>query len=220
LLVIGVVSGVAGGIGVRVNRIVLALATVAVAGLMAACSTGVDLASNASPASTSASPTTTTTTTTTTTVAPTTTTATTTPPPTTTTTRVKPTTTTKPKPVGKAPGTPCQATMAACVDKSTGQAWLIIDGKVVYGPVPMMPGKASEPTPVGYFHVEWKDKHHKSSEFNDAPMENSVFFAPGGIAFHEGSLTRPSAGCVHLTLAASAKFYAMLDVGDPVQVVA
>ncbi|EWM14023.1 secreted protein [Kutzneria sp. 744] len=208
----------AGENSVRVNKIVLALAAVGAAGLMTACSTGVDLASNASPVSTSASATTTTTTTTTTTVAPTTTT---TPPPTTTTTTtVKPTTTTKPKPVGKAPGTPCQATMAACVSKSTGQAWLIYNGVVTYGPVPMMPGKASEPTPVGFFHVEWKDKHHKSSEFNDAPMENSVFFAAGGIAFHEGSLTRPSAGCVHLTLAASAKFYANLDVGDPVQVVA
>lgn len=207
----------AGENSVRVNKIVLALAAVGAAGLMTACSTGVDLASNASPVSTSAGATTTTTTTTTTTVAPTTTT---TPPPTTTTTTVKPTTTTKPKPVGKAPGTPCQATMAACVSKSTGQAWLIYNGVVTYGPVPMMPGKASEPTPVGFFHVEWKDKHHKSSEFNDAPMENSVFFAAGGIAFHEGSLTRPSAGCVHLTLAASAKFYATLDVGDPVQVVA
>jgi len=201
---------------VRVNKIVLALAAVGAVGLMTACSTGVDLASNASPVSTSASATTTTTTTTTTTVPPTTTT---TPPPPTTTT-VKPTTTTKPKPVGKAPGTPCLATMAACVSKSSGQAWLITNGVVSYGPVPMMPGKASEPTPNGFFHVEWKDKHHKSSEFNNAPMENSVFFAAGGIAFHEGSLSRASAGCVHLSLTASAKFYAMLDVGDPVEVVA
>ncbi len=204
--------------GVGMNKIVLALAAVGVTTLLTACSTGVDLASDASPASTSASASTTTTTTTTTTVAPTTTT--TTAPPTTTTTTVKPTTTTKPKPVGKAPGTPCLATMAACVSKSSGQAWLIIDGKVSYGPVPMMPGKTSEPTPNGFFHVEWKDKHHKSSEFNNAPMENSVFFAAGGIAFHEGSLSRPSAGCVHLSLTASAKFYAMLDVGDPVEVVA
>lgn len=198
----------------RVNKIALAVAAVAAATLMTACSTGVDLASNASPVSTSASATTTTTTTT---VAPTTTT---TPPPTTTTTTVKPTTTTKPTPVGNAPGTPCKATMAACVDKRSGQAWLIYNGKVSYGPVPMMPGKASEPTPNGFFHVQWKDKHHKSSEFNNAPMENSVFFADGGIAFHEGSLSRPSAGCVHLSLAASAKFYAELEVGDPVEVVA
>lgn len=204
----------------RVNKIVLALVAVGATALLTACSTGVDLASNASPASTSASATsTTTTTTTTTTVAPTTTT-TTTPPPTTTTTTVKPTTTTKVTPVGNAPGTPCKATMAACVDKRTGQAWLIINGKVSYGPVPMMPGKASEPTPNGFFHVEWKDKHHKSSEFNNAPMENSVFFAPGGVAFHEGSLSRPSAGCVHLSTTASAKFYAVLEVGDPVEVVA
>jgi lipoprotein-anchoring transpeptidase ErfK/SrfK len=201
---------------VRVNKIVLALA-VGAATLATACSTGVNLASNASPASTSASATSTTKTTT---VAPTTTT---TPPPTTTTTTPPPpppTTTTKPPLTGNAPGTPCRATMAACVDKSTGQAWLIYNGKVTYGPVPMMPGKASEPTPTGFFHVQWKDKHHKSSEFNDAPMENSVFFADGGIAFHEGSLSRPSAGCVHLSMAASAEFYSQLDVGDPVQVVA
>jgi lipoprotein-anchoring transpeptidase ErfK/SrfK len=30
-------------------------------------------------------------------------------------------------------------------------------------------------------------------------MPWAVFFAPGGIAFHGGSLTTPSHGCVHLT---------------------
>lgn len=30
------------------------------------------------------------------------------------------------------------------------------------------------------------------------PMPYSVFFAPGGIAFHEGSLTEDSHGCVRL----------------------
>uniref|UniRef100_UPI00117836A5 L,D-transpeptidase n=1 Tax=Amycolatopsis kentuckyensis TaxID=218823 RepID=UPI00117836A5 len=50
-------------------------------------------------------------------------------------------------------------------------------------------------------------------------MPNSVFFAPGGIAFHEGSLSRYSAGCVHLSNAASLKFFTALEKGDEVQVV-
>ena len=201
----------------RMNRIVVAL-VVGSAALVSACSSGVNLASDASRATpsstvsrTPAPPPTTTS------VAPTTTT--TPPPPPPTTTRPTPTTT-KPALTGLASGTPCRAVEAACVDKSTGQAWLISGGRVVYGPVPMMPGKPSEPTPVGFFHVQWKDKHHKSSEFNNAPMENSVFFADGGVAFHEGSLSRPSAGCVHLSYTASERFFDTLAVGDPVEVVA
>ena len=37
-------------------------------------------------------------------------------------------------------------------------------------------------------------------------MPWAVFFAPGGIAFHGGSLTTPSHGCVHLT-DANAHYY-------------
>ncbi|AHH94263.1 hypothetical protein BC739_007163 [Kutzneria viridogrisea] len=202
----------------RVNKIVLA--AVAALATLTACSSQVSLASNASPASATTTASSTAPTTTTTTVAPTTTTTTTkvtttTPPP-----PPPTTTTTKPRPVGNAPGTPCKATVAACVSKSQGKAWLIYNGQVLYGPVPMMPGKASAPTPVGMFQVLWKVQHDKSKEFNNAPMENSVYFTSGGVAFHEGSLSVPSAGCVHLTMAASAKFFANLDQGDPVQVVA
>ncbi len=63
----------------------------------------------------------------------------------------------------------------------------------------------------------WKDKDHKSSIFNDAPMPNSVFF-DGGNAFHEGSLYVPSHGCIHLSWAASEYFYSTLDYGDTVVV--
>ena len=118
-----------------------------------------------------------------------------------------------------AAGVPCTITAKACVSLSGKQAWLLDEGKIVYGPVKMLPGKKDGPTPVGKWRVEYKEKMHHSTEFDGAPMPNSVFFAPGGIAFHEGSLSRYSAGCVHLSPSASLKFFNSLDKGDEVQVV-
>jgi hypothetical protein len=46
----------------------------------------------------------------------------------------------------------------------------------------------------------------------------AVFFAEGGIAFHEGSLDRPSAGCVRLGHADAVEFYNVLQLDDRVQV--
>ncbi|WP_308190372.1 L,D-transpeptidase [Amycolatopsis sp. GM8] len=99
-------------------------------------------------------------------------------------------------------------------------AWLLRDGAVTDGPVRIEPGGPEMPTPVGLFHVEWKDREHYSSEYNDDPMPNSVFFAAGGIAFHAGSLEKSSHGCVHLSDADSARFFDALGVGARVQVVA
>jgi hypothetical protein len=132
-----------------------------------------------------------------------------TPPPT-----IPPTPTTTQPPVA-----PCTDAVA-CVSLSTKQAWLVRNGQVVYGPVTVMPGKADGPTPVGRFRVQWKDQEHYSSEFDNAPMPNSVFFAAGGVAFHAGSLETASHGCVHLSDADSLKFFNELAVGDRVQVLA
>ena len=115
-------------------------------------------------------------------------------------------------------GSPCSAAAVACVDLSSQQAWLMRGGTVTYGPVPVATGKASAPTAPGTFHVTWKDLHHRSSEFHNAPMPYSVFFN-GGDAFHEGSVTVRSNGCVHLTQPAAQTFYNTLHVGDEVQVV-
>jgi lipoprotein-anchoring transpeptidase ErfK/SrfK len=92
------------------------------------------------------------------------------------------------------------------------------DGYVVYGPVPVATGKASAPTNAGTFQVFWKDLHHRSSVFHNAPMPYSVFFN-GGDAFHEDSVQVRSNGCVHLTHSAAQSFYNTLRVGDVVQVV-
>lgn len=113
---------------------------------------------------------------------------------------------------------PCSAAARACVDLSAQQAWLMRNGDVIYGPVPVATGKASAPTDPGTFRVFWKDLHHRSSEFHNAPMPYSAFFN-GDEAFHEGSLTVRSHGCVRLTRRAAQTFCKTLHVGDVVQVV-
>lgn len=203
----------------RVKKIWVALTSVAAAVALAGCSSGAKtaavqpVAAESTPSSTSS-------------VAPTTTTTTTTPPSTTssapkTTTTTKKTTTTPKKTTTKPaakPSVPCTITEGACVDISAKKAWLLSGGKVVYGPVSITTGRKGYPTPTGTFHVLYKEKMHYSKEFDDAEMPNSVFFYPGD-AFHTGSLSTPSHGCVHLSSSASLRFFNTLGVGDPVQVV-
>jgi lipoprotein-anchoring transpeptidase ErfK/SrfK len=156
---------------------------------------------------------------------PTTTSSSTTPPSTstsTTTTKTTPkttpkTTTPKPKPQ-QSTEAPCSTAAKACIKLSTNQTWLMDDGKVTYGPVPITHGRPGHLTPPGTFRVQFKDKNHKSHEFNDAPMPYSVFFN-GGIAFHQGSLTVKSHGCIHLSMGAAQKYFGSLAVGDIVEVV-
>jgi hypothetical protein len=119
---------------------------------------------------------------------------------------------------GLVEGTPCTSHTRACVDLAGRQAWLFEGGAVVFGPTPISAGSAGRETPTGDFRVEWKNKDHRSAEFDGAPMPFAVFFAEGGIAFHEGDLGSPSAGCVRLNHEAASRFYDVLQVGDRVQV--
>lgn len=121
------------------------------------------------------------------------------------------------EPAGVA-GTPCSAAARACVDLAANQAWLIKDGAVERGPVSISHGGPGQDTPRGDFSVQRKDKDHKSAEFDNAPMPWAVFFAPGGIAFHEGRTDTPSAGCVRMSTGDAQAFFYSLQVGDPVQV--
>lgn len=115
------------------------------------------------------------------------------------------------------PGTPCLDTARACIDLSGAQAWLIDDGAVSYGPVPITSGRKGFRTPPGTFSVDFHSRNHVSSIY-DAPMPYSVFFN-GGIAFHQGSLSELSHGCIHLSRSAAREFFGSLDRGDTVQVV-
>jgi len=110
---------------------------------------------------------------------------------------------------------PCPAAASACIDLANEQAWLQSGGQITYGPVPITSGAAGSRTRTGMFSVFWRDKNHKSSLFNNAPMPNSVFF-DGDIAFHQGSLYDQSNGCIHLSWDASETFFNTLSVGDNV----
>lgn len=121
-------------------------------------------------------------------------------------------------PAATTPGTPCAVTAKACMDLSSRQAWLTDGaGHVTAGPFAARGGKSGASTPTGTFTVQKKVKNYWSKAF-DAPMPNSVFFKPG-YAFHAGSPSVASNGCVHLTRAASQQFFDTLAPGDQVQIV-
>ncbi len=115
----------------------------------------------------------------------------------------------------------CPAAAVACVDLARHITWLQADGKVNFGPVRMEPGKpGSGPhaTPTGTFQVQWKAGPNLVSNIYNEPMPWAVFFAPGGVAFHGGSLTQWSHGCVHLTLADAHYYNEHLPIGAEVVV--
>lgn len=114
--------------------------------------------------------------------------------------------------------TPCTATAKACVDVDGRTAWLMDGhGAIVRGPVSVQTGDDEDPTPRGTFHVQWKAEQYTSREYL-TQMPYSVFFADGGVAFHEGRQDTPSAGCVKLDEADAKAWFAYLQVGDEVQV--
>jgi lipoprotein-anchoring transpeptidase ErfK/SrfK len=199
----------------------LVVGVVAVGAVLAACAQAAPVRneSAARPAASTTAPASTTTTTPPITTTTTTTTTSTTPPPpppppppkTTSTPKPKP----KPAPTG---GTPCTIATGACVDLSANRSWLLEGGRVIYGPVPITHGRPGWRTPTGLYRVQWKDIDHKSALFDNAPMPYSVFFN-GGIAFHAGSLSQQSHGCIHLSTTAAKMYYNKLQVGEAVQVV-
>jgi lipoprotein-anchoring transpeptidase ErfK/SrfK len=115
----------------------------------------------------------------------------------------------------------CPAAAVACVDLARHITWLQSDGKVSFGPVQMEPGKpGSGPhaTPTGTFQVQWKAGPGFVSDIYNEPMPWATFFAPGGVAFHGGSLTHWSHGCVHLTVANAYYYHQHLPIGAEVVV--
>jgi len=125
----------------------------------------------------------------------------------------------KPAPPGPAlvAGTPCTVTARACVALDERLAWLIDGGNVVRGPVTIQHGDAEDPTPLGTFKVQWKAEQYTSREYL-TQMPYSVFFADGGIAFHQGTQDTPSAGCVKLEREDASAFFYFLQKGDEVQI--
>lgn len=127
--------------------------------------------------------------------------------------------------LGTVPGAPdavgdpappqCAPAARACVDVDGKRAWMVDDGVVTYGPVPVTTGKPGYETARGTHQIlrHVRDDH---SRIFDTPMPYSTYFTVGGMAFHEGRLDEPSHGCVHLGRQAAAHFFEQLRVGDEI----
>ena len=79
-------------------------------------------------------------------------------------------------------------------------------------------GRKGHETPTGVFTVLQKDKHHRSSTYNNAPMPNMNRLTWSGIALHAGKLPGypASHGCVRLPFKFSQKLFTVTHVGTPV----
>ncbi len=79
-------------------------------------------------------------------------------------------------------------------------------------------GKPGHETPTGVFVVLQKDRDHRSSTYNNAPMPNMNRLTWRGIALHAGNLPGypASHGCVRLPLDFSANLFEITHLGTPV----
>jgi hypothetical protein len=79
-------------------------------------------------------------------------------------------------------------------------------------------GKPGHDTPTGVFTILQKDKDHRSSTYNNAPMPNMNRLTWDGVALHAGKLPGypASHGCVRLPLAFSERLFGITHVGTPV----
>lgn len=79
-------------------------------------------------------------------------------------------------------------------------------------------GKKGHRTPTGVFTILQKDKHHRSSTYNNAPMPNMNRLTWKGIALHAGKLPGypASHGCVRLPMEFSEKLFGITHLGTPV----
>lgn len=76
-------------------------------------------------------------------------------------------------------------------------------------------GKPGHRTPTGVFTILQKDKHHKSSTYNNAPMPNMNRLTWDGVALHAGNLPGypASHGCVRLPLQFSEMLFGITRKG-------
>jgi hypothetical protein len=79
-------------------------------------------------------------------------------------------------------------------------------------------GKPGHGTPTGVFAILQKDKSHRSSTYNNAPMPNMNRLTWAGVALHAGELPGypASHGCVRLPLEFSEKLFGITQIGTPV----
>ncbi len=89
------------------------------------------------------------------------------------------------------------------VDKASQRMSVSVGGEQRYT-WPVSTGMSGYATPTGRFAALWLSRHHRSREWDDAPMPYSIFFTDSGHAIHGsqavGRLGSPAShGCVRLS---------------------
>lgn len=81
-------------------------------------------------------------------------------------------------------------------------------------------GKRGHETPTGVFTILQKDKDHRSSKYDDAPMPYQERLTWSGVALHAGGLPGypESHGCVHLPTEFARRLFASTELGTTVVV--
>ncbi|WP_199552288.1 L,D-transpeptidase [Streptomyces sp. N35] len=88
-----------------------------------------------------------------------------------------------------------------CVDLTRQLLWVQRAGKVTFQARPIRSGARGYRTRTGWHRISWRNKWHRSTLYNNAPMPYAQFFS-GGQAFHgydEPIYAPPgSHGCVNM----------------------
>lgn len=114
---------------------------------------------------------------------------------------------------------PARSYRVTCVDMDRQLLWVQTGRRVVFAPVPIRTGRDAEETRPGMHRIHWRDRHHRSSLYHNAPMPYAQFFdrgqalhgSPGNLYDGNGS-----AGCVNLRTGDAASLWKLLNTGDHV----
>src|SRR6478752_664568 len=111
--------------------------------------------------------------------------------------------------------------MAVIVSLTEQRAYVYRNG-ILIGVSTVSTGKKGHETPTGVFTILQKNKDHRSSLYNDAPMPWMQRLTWDGIALHAGKLPGypASHGCVRLPKAFARKLYEATQTGTPVIIAA
>ena len=109
--------------------------------------------------------------------------------------------------------------VAAIVNLHTQHTQIYRNG-IAIGYSSVSTGKRGYGTPVGRFQVLEKQRFHRSSTYNNAPMPWMVRLTWSGIAFHAGPLPGypASHGCIRLPARFAPQFFGAISYGDTVAV--
>jgi hypothetical protein len=110
---------------------------------------------------------------------------------------------------------PTRADVLISVDKSTQTMTVAVDGELRWH-WRVSTGKDGYPTPTGTFRPFHLSKHHRSREWDYAPMPHSIFFTHRGHAIHGSPETRrlgrtASHGCVRISLENAETLFALVQ---------